>query len=478
MHKIGPLLKGLLKVAVVLALLLIALPVAMYLSFGNQTKSHSSASQDVDVITFKRHDGTLVEGKEKEEMLERYLQLKTLNEHLKKASGKELTDAERHALFEQTWKEIKSRMVDPAPGTYPVKLLGPAEGVFLYYRMDVGDFSSHSEWLDERYVMYWGLTPSGFPNRTFSDRINERATLIILDTETGEVQELDRHTEGNRLCFDPDTKNISYVIYRGIARGNNYAISSVVYGHLDSAMRFIREDEDTFDLTKSYLDEQCRYREWEDKRKLGRELKHGDGWVRLKRDAGGMESPGYLILTRPDGTTKEIFVENLNGPSFNYDPHRDQYFVARTYSMKDQRSYVQYFSRDLDFIEEIVFPRVLFQDSFPDASFSGYSFSQGHAERPRLSAPVKDGFVLNCGSRADAQRKKDSDGDPFRQYLCHVKKDGTIVRAVTGPVYSLSVSPSGCRVFGFWKEYSNDDRITGKNFVVDLCKQPMSEKGE
>ena len=256
--------------------------------------------------------------------------------------------------------------------------------------------------------------------------------LIILNVDTNEIVKTfykDRFDQTYLgIGFNPKTREMS-VSKRGF--NDKKDSQEHLYGHLTEDFDFVIEER----LEKA---------------------KEPEWYYNLKEINARMvnaSKPGVYDFTRADGTTSEIDLNFHIYAHPTYDKIRDQYFLAA--STKDNRNKIWYFDHDMNITDEYWIDRVSLIRSFP---------------RSRLRIPAKGGFVVPCG-RSDANGvNRDFDGEIISEHLCYAKYDNSIIRAVKGRVSGLSVSPNGCRIFGFVKENKETNPFQGQNFMVDICQ--------
>ena len=365
--------------------------------------------------------------------------LRGLDKAKKRAENSATSDEARQQNFLTVWKGIKSRMVDPEPGTYPVKFYSPAINDIPIIN-NFNDINIDAVWVDNRHVLYWAGIQK---DKDAPNQIGWKAKhLILLDVEKDRiVKEYQNFQVGFRNSvsagYNPETGQVGMSI-NPIDQEERQSYR----GHFDEEFNLII-DETYTGIRNNSSDN------YYNLSKIDARMVNDD-------PPDGPPKWGEYIFTKRDGSKKYIdlnfHVNNL--PS--YDRVRDQYFI--TASTKDQRNKVWYFDDNMNIINEYWIERVSLLYSWP-SSF--------------LSTAVKGGFVLPCGRRHTDGVKTDFDGETISEYLCHAKYDSTLVRFLKGrATYEPKVSPNGCRVFGFVDEsYSSDfiDRIKGKNFMADIC---------
>ena len=346
------------------------------------------------------------------------------------------SEEQRYKEFYDIWKPIKARMRDPEPGTFPVKYFAPhINGVPFEHRFGSSTVKQ-AIWLDNSHIIYWGGVPlDTLPQKGY--KWKERR-LIILNVDTNEIVKTFYKDRFDQMYlgigFNPKTREIS-VSKRGF---NDKKVSQEhLYGHLMEDFEFIIEEKR------------------QKPRKYDRfyNLSNINARMVSKRKPEGGSDWGAYTFTRADGTTKDIDLDfHVNGHPV-YDHIRDQYFISA--STKDHRNKIWYFDHDMNIVDEYWIGRVSLISVFPGS---------------RLRIPAKGGFVVPCG-RSDANGiNQDFDGEVISEYLCYAKYDNSIIRAVKGRVSGLSVSPNGCRVFGFVKDNKDTNPFQGKNFMVDICQ--------
>lgn len=440
-------------------------------SYMRFTAAPETTAKSEEAVTITQ-GGKPLTGKDKDEAMKALDLVRTFDKALSDSTPK-MTASEREEYGRNVWREIKSHMIDPEPGTYPVRFFEPKD---VPLAVDQA-YSTHPYWIDNRYVVYWaGILNEVMP---LSGKPFSHFELVVVDTEAGKVVEsIARHKEFTPICYDVKSGNFSYAFPDSTAyrEGNPMKGFKVAFhfGKFDKNGHFIKV-RDTAEGRGGYSNRfDCGY--YPDEKMDYTGLRPGDGSVKLKpSSADDANISGNFIFTRPDGTTKEITVGSYTTPSFVYDPIRDQYYLSMSFSMEDQRSRILYYDRELNLVDEFILPRVVMQSSFPSSMLGSRS----------LSPAVKDGFVTGCGRRDDKPGTVDAEGVPRRQYLCHVRRDQKVVRALTGKVGALAVSPDGCRVFGLWRERNTYDQdrpgggyLGGKNFVVDVCRTEQPKPGE
>ena len=383
--------------------------------------------------------------------------MREMDQRAEKARQETPTKEDRDEQFRKIWGEIKSHMVNPEPGTYPVRFYGPEDNVPLAVVHETTDYS-YPLWVDNGHVAYWGGTEN--------NQIPSPLDLVVLNVDTGKiVKVLATSNIAGWMCFDPLSGNFGFAVEDERYKDDKSPVKKTVarIGTFDKDFNFTEIYNRLKNPDLKITATSCNSHQYS---RAGNGIRPEDGFVfnRKSEDGTGFKN-GDFILTRRDGSQKEFTVNMASGAQFRYDKIRDQYFLSLHYSMNDQRTKVFYYDRDFNLLEEFTLPRVLLAQTYPK------SF---------LKIPAKDGFIIGCGLGGDKPGAKDPiDGEPVRNYLCYVRRDQSIVRAVTGKVSGLTVSPDGCRVFGFWKEYSGDKRETGKNFMVDLCvNNNSSHQGE
>ena len=358
--------------------------------------------------------------------------LRDLDKAQEKAKSNRKSDAEREKEFLEIWKDMDARMVDPEPGTYPVKYYAPdLNGIPLIVGLD--NTRNDMAWVDNKHVLYW----AGIRKDEMSgSRLGwKEKRLVLLNTETEEVVKefngfIVPHKTSTTVQYFKTNNEIA-IMTRPF--GGEYRW---VYGHLDG--------EYNLQITEERDKPKEKYTPY--------------SYYNLGEISARMTSYdwGKYTYERADGTKKKIDLDFHVHLNPKYDHVRDQYFLSA--STKDQRNKIWYFDNDMNVVEEFWIGRVSFLYGYP-GSF--------------LEIPAKNGFVLRCSSTDTPFEQVKWGETKFSDYLCHVKYDGTMVRAVKGRVsWTSIVSPDGCRVFGFvLPEYTDKfiERIKGKNYMVDIC---------
>lgn len=370
----------------------------------------------------------------------------------RKAKENRSTDpdkAKRQQEAKEILQGIKSHMANPAPGAYPVKYFTPDDGVPLI--ADIGKFGTLKPvWLDNTYVVYWAGVSDVYPLKDKS--LFSEYKLIVLDVSNGKV--VNTIAESNflgRNCFY--LKDKRYLYRLNLSNSSGLKERYFYEGKFNNEFEFIleRKSEAYSEENKLYINNTtCQFTS--EHKNARNPFKPEDGYVRnVDRKSG------RFIHEKPNGESREFSLDFTVGAGFQYDHTRDQYYLGAVFSREDQRSKIWYFDSDFNIVDEFIMPRVRGQQSYPSSFLVG-----------SLSVPLKDGFAMDCGRRGSEDGVTDYDGEPVSHYLCHVKRDQTIVRALKGYPQKYASSPDGCRIFGFISKHKTDV-TTGKNFMVDVC---------
>ncbi|MGM0421618.1 MAG: hypothetical protein ACQEQL_00810 [Pseudomonadota bacterium] len=370
----------------------------------------------------------------------------------RKAKENRSTDSDKEKR-QQEAKEIlqgiKSHMVDPEPGTYPVKYFTPDDGVPLV-GVSYGLTGRKPVWIDDSHVIYWAGIVDDYPQvqRPFFSSYK----LVILNVDTGKiVNTLTEAHEPRALCFDHVTGNFFYGVETdpNSPQGQYYLI-----GRLDSNQRFVKQKK-IESLNEHRVNTiECSFNNDLSQPVLYNARSDDGRIVIVDRDKGTVRNE------RLNEVVREHTLNMTVGEPIRYDHIRDQYYIGAVFSRTDQRSKIWSFDREFNLVDEFIMPRVKGIQSYPSSSVV------------LVGVPLKDGFAMDCGRRGSGDGVIDYDGEPVSHYLCHVKRDQTIVRAIKGYPRYYASSPNGCRIFGYvtpHKGVKDNNGLYGKNFMIDVC---------
>lgn len=370
----------------------------------------------------------------------------------KAASREEKTKEDLQAMYERVWSDIQSRTVDADPSSYKV----------TFYDVDDVPLVAHTfeyqkpapEWIDDRYVIY----QAGYfrDNLSFDDKSRpfKNYALLVFDTETGDIVKKIAEAEVRPVlaaCFDSETRLSTYRTENKYT-DDRYDVM-FVFGSLDENFEFHEEADSVHD--PKYIELRNFWRPG-DKRICDNSRKARDGMVVSHGPGRNGMIWGEFLHMRPDGTERVFTVNMHSNPRFKYDNARDAYFLAVRMGRQDHRVKIFYYDADFQLIESFVLPPVALMPTYPNAP-------------PSFFKGAKGGFISRCGPFAEKVGDKTVSVDQLSPYLCLIKKDGTLQRLMKGDVGSFSISPSGCRAFGYVRDHKDQPRSQGKNFMIDLC---------